>query len=127
MSVGTDHDAAVFAVETTHRCYTQIGAGGYPDVEKLLICADGGGSNGYRLRVWKAKFAAGLSVHAELDVNTYPTGIMISDTQLAALSLTATAATATGTTPSNPATRHNCVLFTGRPLLLFISLMRKCV
>ena len=115
-------------------------------MDRLLICADGGGSNGYRLRAWKTQLAAlgtetglsitvchlppgaskwnkiehrlfshismnwrgrpltshqviidligatttktGLKIHAELDDNTYPTGIKISDHEMAALPIT---------------------------------------
>lgn len=143
VSVGTDHDTAAFAVETIRRWFDQVAATAYPDADRLLICADGGGSNGYRLRAWKSELAAlatetglnitvchlppgtskwnkiehrlfshismnwrgrpltshevivdligatttrtGLKVHAELDSDAYPTGIKISDTEMAAL------------------------------------------
>ena len=143
VSVGTDHDTAGFAVETIRRWFHQVGQNAYPRAEKLLVCADGGGSNGYRLRAWKVQLAAlaeetglsitvchlppgtskwnkiehrlfshismnwrgrpltshqviidligatttrtGLTVHAELDNSIYPTGIKISDTEMAAL------------------------------------------
>ena len=143
VSVGTDHDTAAFAVETIRRWFDQVGQHAYPTARRLLVCADGGGSNGYRLRAWKTELAAladdyglditvchlppgtskwnkiehrlfshismnwrgrpltshqviidligatttktGLSVHAELDENIYPTGIRISDAQMAAL------------------------------------------
>jgi Rhodopirellula transposase DDE domain len=58
VSVGTDHDTAAFAVETIRRWFHQTGKGAYPGAEKLLVCADGGGSNGYRLRAWKTELAA---------------------------------------------------------------------
>ncbi len=146
VSVGTDHDTAAFAVETIRRWYAQVGKAAYPDAERLLVCADGGGSNGYRLRAWKSEIATlaaetgltitvchlppgtskwnkiehrlfshismnwrgrpltsrqviidligatttrtGLTVHAELDDNAYPTGIRISDTEMNALPIT---------------------------------------
>ena len=67
VSVGTDHDTSAFAVQTLRRWWDTIGKAGYPDADRLLICADGGGSNGSRVRAWKiemAKFAAdtGLKV-----------------------------------------------------------------
>ena len=67
VSVGTDHDTAGFAMETIRRWFHQVGQNAYPRAEKLLICADGGGSIGYRLRVWKVQLAAlaeetGLSI-----------------------------------------------------------------
>jgi len=141
--VGTDHDTAAFAVQTIRRWFDQVAKVAYPDADRLLICAGGGGSNGYRLRAWKSELAAlaaetgreitvchlppgtskwnkiehrlfshismnwrghpltshevivdligatttrtGLKVHAELDKDTYPTGIKISDTEMAAL------------------------------------------
>ncbi len=58
VSVGTDHDTAAFAVETIRRWYTQAGKAAHPHADRLLICADGGGSNGYRLRAWKTQLAA---------------------------------------------------------------------
>ncbi len=144
--VGTDHDTAAFAVQTIHRWLHQSAKDVYPDATKLLVCADGGGSNGYRLRAWKIEIAAlaaqtgltitvchlppgtskwnkiehrlfshismnwrgrpltshqvivdligatttrtGLKVHTELDNATYPTGINITDAQMAALHIT---------------------------------------
>jgi len=53
VSVGTDHDTAEFAVETIRRWWQHMGREHYPDAAELLITADGGGSNGYRLRLWK--------------------------------------------------------------------------
>jgi transposase len=146
VSVGDDHDTAAFAVETIRRWYHHTGQIAYPNAGRLLISADGGGSNGYRLRAWKTELAAlatetglqitvchlppgtskwnkiehrlfshismnwrgrpltshqvivdliastttrtGLTVHAELDPGTYPTGIKITDQQMAALPIT---------------------------------------
>jgi hypothetical protein len=143
VSVGTDHDTASFAVHTIARWWATIGRGLHPDATRLLICADGGGSNGYRTRLWKTELAAlahttgltvtvahlppgtskwnkiehrlfshismnwrgrpltshevivqtiaattttsGLSVHAELDTATYPTGVKIPDDDFKAL------------------------------------------
>lgn len=143
VSVGTDHDTAAFAVATIARWWQAVGATSYPAASRLLICADGGGSNGYRTRQWKTELAAlaadtgltitvchlppgtskwnqiehrlfshismnwrgrpltshqvivetitatttrtGLSVRAELDTAEYPTGIKISDKQMADL------------------------------------------
>jgi Rhodopirellula transposase DDE domain len=143
VSVGTDHDTAAFAVETIRRWWRFTGVTCYPHASRLLITADGGGSNGYRTRLWKTELAAlaadtglritvchlppgtskwnkiehrlfshismnwrgrpltshdvivqsiaatttrtGLSVHAELDTDTYPTGVKIPDAQMKAL------------------------------------------
>jgi hypothetical protein len=67
VSVGTDHDTAEFAVESIHRWWNKMGRARYPDATKLLITADCGGSNGYRVRLWKVmlqRFAneTGLSI-----------------------------------------------------------------
>ena len=53
VSVGTDHDTASFAVETIRRWWRSMGLEAFPDARRLLITADGGGSNGARLRLWK--------------------------------------------------------------------------
>ena len=143
VSVGTDHDTAAFAVATIERWWENVGQASYPGAGRLLITADGGGSNGYRTRLWKTELAAlatrtgltitvahlppatskwnkiehrlfshismnwrarpltshdvvvqtiaatttrtGLSVHAELDENLYPTGIKIPNREMKAL------------------------------------------
>ena len=53
VSVGMDHDTAEFAVETIRRWWRTMGQPTYPKATRLLITADGGGSNGSRLRLWK--------------------------------------------------------------------------
>ncbi len=53
VSVGIDHDTAAFAVESIRRWWQQAGQERYPDARRLLITADGGGSNGSRNRLWK--------------------------------------------------------------------------
>ena len=53
VSVGTDHDTAAFAVESIRRWWATMGQALYPDATRLLVTADAGGSNGYRLRLWK--------------------------------------------------------------------------
>jgi transposase len=55
VSVGISHDTAEFAVETIRAWYQELGYPLYPDPQSLLILADGGGSNGYRLRLWKVE------------------------------------------------------------------------
>jgi hypothetical protein len=57
VNVGTDHDTAVFAVESLRRWWRGDGAATYPGATRLLITADAGGSNGHRSRVWKAELA----------------------------------------------------------------------
>ncbi len=58
VSVGIDHDTAAFAVNTIRTWWDTVGRPAYPDVSRLLITADGGGSNGYRTRLWKTELAA---------------------------------------------------------------------
>ena len=137
VSVGTDHDTAAFAVNTIATWWQNAEKTLHPKASRLLICADGGGSNGYRTRQWKTELAelaattgltitvchlppgtskwnqiehrlfshismnwrgrpltshevivetiaatttsTGLTVHAELDQNLYPTGVKIPD------------------------------------------------
>ena len=58
VGVGTDHDTSAFAVPTIARWWDAVGQGAYPGAAKLLITADGGGSNGSRTRLWKTELAA---------------------------------------------------------------------
>lgn len=53
VNVGTDHDTATFAVASIRGWWRAQGRRLYPHTGKLTITADGGGSNGYRLRLWK--------------------------------------------------------------------------
>jgi len=53
VNVGLDHDTAAFAVESIRRWWNGAGRARYPTAERLVITADGGGSNGSRLRLWK--------------------------------------------------------------------------
>ena len=53
VNVGTDHDTATFAVESIRKWWLTMGREAYPNAERLLITADGGGSNGARVRLWK--------------------------------------------------------------------------
>ena len=53
VSVGTDHDTASFAVESVRRWWWNMGRPLYRDASRLLITADGGGSNSSRNRLWK--------------------------------------------------------------------------
>jgi hypothetical protein len=57
VSVGTDHDTSAFAVATLTSWWDTVGKVRYPDATRLLICADGGGSNGHRIRAWKVELA----------------------------------------------------------------------
>ena len=55
VSVGRDHDTAAFAVASLLRWWQVVGVATYPHATRLLISADGGGSNGYRVRLWKVQ------------------------------------------------------------------------
>ena len=67
VNVGIDADTGMFTVDSIRRWWNQIGSLAYPDADRLLITADGGGSNGSRLRLWKTQLAqlateTGLSI-----------------------------------------------------------------
>jgi hypothetical protein len=57
VGVGTDHDTAAFAVATLRRWWQQVGRLAYPKATRLLVCADAGGSSGYRVRAWRTELA----------------------------------------------------------------------
>jgi hypothetical protein len=57
VSVGSDGDTAAFAAETLRRWWSKVGSARYRSTRRLLVCADAGGSNGYRLRLWKVELA----------------------------------------------------------------------
>jgi len=146
VSVGIDHDTAEFAVASIRRWWQTMGARRFPRATKLLITADGGGSNSSRNRLWKVVLQdladeldlvlqvchfppgtskwnkiehrlfsfitknwrgrplttyktvvnliastttkSGLRVQAAIDENNYPTGIEVSDEQLARVNIT---------------------------------------
>jgi hypothetical protein len=143
VTVGTDHDTAAFAVNTIKTWWHNAGKTLHPNATRLMISADGGGSNGYRTRQWKTQLAdlaaetgltitvchlppgtskwnkiehrlfshismnwrgrpltshevivetiaatttsTGLTVRAELDQATYPTGVKIPEKDMKAL------------------------------------------
>lgn len=145
VSVGVDHDTAAFAVNTIRRWWSTMGQERYPRAKRLMITADGGGSNGARVRLWKVELqkfvdeigipvtvchlppgtskwnrierrlfafitknwrgkplvshrtivqligatttGKGLAVRAELDTNSYPAGIKVSNAEMAALAI----------------------------------------
>ena len=74
-SVGIDHDTAEFAVESIRRWWKEMGHPRYPKARRVLITADCGGSNGYRVRLWKRelqKLADELGI--EIQVCHFPPG-----------------------------------------------------
>jgi len=145
VSVGTDHDTSAFAVQTIRRWWFSMGHPRYPKATELTITADGGGSNGYRVRLWKSelgrlaketglrirvchfppgtskwnkiehrlfsfitmnwrgrplvshevivqliantKTRSGSKVRSEIDANSYPKGLVISDAEFAKIKL----------------------------------------
>ncbi len=147
VSVGNSADTSAFAVNAIRSWWQTMGAQRFGGATRLLITADAGGSNGYRVRAWKAELAklaaetgleitvchyppgtskwnriehrmfsyitmnwrgrplvsyrtivelisatttkTGLRIKAERDTDWYPTGVRISDTELAALPVTA--------------------------------------
>jgi len=58
VSVGVSHDTAEFAVQSIRTWWREMGVQRYPQASSLVITADGGGSNGYRLRLWKLELQA---------------------------------------------------------------------
>ena len=145
VNVGIDHDTATFAVESIRCWWRLMGQPLYPAAHQLLITADGGGSNGSRLRLWKVELQKladetgleiavchlppgtskwnkiehrlfsyisqnwrgkplishevivnlitatttnpGLKVRCQLDTQSYPTGTVVSDDELAQVNL----------------------------------------
>ncbi len=75
VNVGTDADTAMFAVESIRRWWDRIGAPAYPGATRLLITADGGGSGGSRLRLWKTQLAElATETGLEITVTHLPPG-----------------------------------------------------
>src|SRR5438552_2364762 len=145
VSVGVDHDTAAFAVNSIRQWWRTVGRARYPEATRLLITADGGGSNRSRVRLWKRELQklanelgldivvshlppgtskwnkiehrlfsfisqnwraqplvsyrvivelisatttkTGLTVRCELDTDLYPSGIVVSDAEIAALNI----------------------------------------
>jgi hypothetical protein len=145
VSVGVDHDTAAFAVNSIRQWWRTVGRARYPEATRLLITADGGGSNGSRVRLWKRELQelanelglditvshlppgtskwnkiehrlfsfisqnwrakplvsyrvivelisatttkTGLTVRCELDTGQYPSGVVVSDADMAAINL----------------------------------------
>lgn len=75
VSVGIDHDTSAFAIDSVFQWWRQMGKAAYSGAKKLLITADGGGSNGHRNRLWKIELQrladqTGLEIH----VRHFPPG-----------------------------------------------------
>lgn len=75
VSVGVDHDTAYFATASIRRWWEEMGSRRFPHATELFITADGGGSNGYRTRLWKValqKLADAIGL--KLTVSHFPPG-----------------------------------------------------
>jgi len=75
VNVGVSHDTAEFAVASIRRWWRMLGRRSYARAERLLICADAGGSNGNRLRAWKV-YLQGLADEIAIPISVchYPPG-----------------------------------------------------
>ena len=145
VNVGIDHDTAAFAVESIRRWWQLMGEDRYSEAKQLFIAADSGGSNGYRIKLWKLELQKlanetglsisvchlppgtskwnkvehrlfsfisqnwrgkplvshevivnliaatttreGLLVQCQLDTKSYPTGIKVSDKEMASINI----------------------------------------
>jgi hypothetical protein len=75
VSVGINHDTAEFAVNTIRTWWHSVGAQRYPGARRLTITADGGGSNGSRLRLWKREVQTlANELGIEISVHHFPPG-----------------------------------------------------
>lgn len=75
VSVGISKDTAEFAVNTIKTWWQQMGKEQYPDAKKILITADGGGSNGSRNRLWKRELQAfATEIGIAISVCHFPPG-----------------------------------------------------
>ncbi|MGH9915334.1 MAG: ISAzo13 family transposase [Pyrinomonadaceae bacterium] len=75
VNIGIDNDTAAFAVQTIRRWWEDVGRVRYPLARRLVITADGGGSNGSRVRLWKRelqKLADELRI--AIEVHHFPPG-----------------------------------------------------
>lgn len=75
VNLGTDHDTSAFAVESIRRWWEIVGKPTFPNAKRLYINCDGGGSNGWRSRLWKYELAifaqeTGIEVH----ISHFPPG-----------------------------------------------------
>jgi DDE family transposase len=66
VSVGMSSDTSAFAVQTIRRWWHDVGRVRYPHAKRLTITADGGGSNGSRVRLWKRELQR---LAGELDID----------------------------------------------------------
>jgi hypothetical protein len=75
VNVGTDHDTGAFAAASIRGWWCHEGKHLYPEAKQLLITADSGGSNGYRLRLWKVELQKlADTTHLAIQVCHFPPG-----------------------------------------------------
>ncbi len=75
VSVGMNHDTAAFATQTIRRWWQEIGRIRYPAATRLVITADGGGSNGSRVRLWKVELQRlADDIGVDIEVHHLPPG-----------------------------------------------------
>lgn len=75
VSVGTDHDTSAFAVQTIRRWWFSMGKERYAQAKQLVITADGGGSNGHRVRLWKLELSRlAQEIGLDIEVHHFPPG-----------------------------------------------------
>lgn len=75
VNVGIDHDTAEFAVESIRRWWHEMGKAVYPNAHRLLITADCGGSNGYRVRLWRRELQRlADELQLSIEVSHFPPG-----------------------------------------------------
>jgi hypothetical protein len=75
VSVGIDNDTAAFAVQTLRNWWRDVGRIRYPNAKRLLITADGGGSNGSRVQLWKRELQRlAIELGIEIEVHHLPPG-----------------------------------------------------
>jgi transposase len=75
VSVGISHDTAEFAVATIRAWWQKLGKSLYNQTTDLYITADGGGSNGSRVRLWKTELQRlANALHLTIHVSHFPPG-----------------------------------------------------
>ena len=74
VNVGVSADTSAFAVESIRRWWLNMGKEIYANARKLLITADGGGSNGSRVRLWKTELQQ-LADEMNLEISVCHFGI----------------------------------------------------
>lgn len=75
VNVGVSYDTAQFAVESIRRWWYTMGKIAYPNAKKLYINADGGGSNGHRVKLWKTELQKlATEIGLEIHVSHFPPG-----------------------------------------------------